>query len=195
MSVLPHLLTQDVLWVQQTRQFFRSDFLVLGHDGGVVGQLVSSGGALRRALLGNREFTLVDAHNRVLAHITDPFSWGRDTFEVVSANGAPLARLRKEFALFSRHISIALSDGTPLAVRGSLWDREFEISSPSGHSIAHATRLRRGCLQMLTGRDTYQLRFHPQVPPQHRLAILGAVLAVDLIRMKEASAAASSSST
>lgn len=195
MSDLPDLLTEDVMWIEPIRQFFRVDFVVLGQDRRILGRLLSSGGALGRAMFGNREFVLVDANDQVLAHIADPVNLWRDSFEVISPDGAVLARVRNESVLFGPRLSISLSDEPPLEISGSLWDREYEISSSSGSSLAHATRARQGCLQLLSSNDTYQLTFRPQVPPQHRLAILGAVLAVDLIRMKARAAANSNNAS
>ncbi|RRD50697.1 LURP-one-related/scramblase family protein [Arachnia propionica] len=195
MSVVPELLSHDVVHLQQQRQLWRNDFSVLDGQGREIGRVVGTDTGAGRFFLGNRNFVLVDASQQVLAHLHDPFNWGRDTFSITLPDGQPLAHLRKEFSMFRKRISLALGDGTPLEVTGSFWDRDFEISDTAGNLMARADRKRRTLSEAFLGQDRYQINLTPGLAPGPRLAILAAIIAVDLIRDKEDNAAASSSSS
>lgn len=138
---------------------------------------------------------LLDSSQQALAHLHDPFNWGRDTFSITLPDGQPLAHLRKQFSMFRKRISLALGDGTPLEVTGSFWDRDFEISDTAGNPMARADRKRRTLSEAFLGQDRYQINLTPGLAPGPRLAILAAIIAVDLIRDKEDNAAASSSAS
>lgn len=195
MGVVPELLSHDVVYLQQQRQLWRNDFSILDGQGRVIGQVVGTDTGADRFFLGNRNFVLLDSSQQVLAHLHDPFNWGRDTFSITLPDGQPVAHLRKEFSVFRKRISLALGDGTPLEVTGSFWDRVFEISDTAGNPMARADRKRRTLSEAFLGRDMYQINLTPGLPPGPRLAILAAIIAVDLIRDKEEKAAASSSAT
>ena len=76
--------------------------------------------------------------------------------------------------------------------KGSFSDRELNITSNrSGNVVAQASRERVGFAEALRGHDRYVLHV-PSLSPELRLAILGTVVALDMMRAKEEAAAASS---
>ena len=84
--------------VQQMTSWTSNDMAILGPEGETVATVVTRGSGLGRMLMGSREFDVVDGEDgRVLFHLQDPATFGRDRFQVFDALGfpPPTARARR----------------------------------------------------------------------------------------------------
>ena len=189
------LLNHDLLVVQQTRAGASPEFNIEDAQGALIG-LVSctQKSGVRQFFGGAREFDLLEADGTRLAHLSDDRKIWRDTYTLLRADGSQLATVSKQAKLFSRRITTTLTTGEELLVesKGSFSDRELNITSNrSGNVVAQASRERVGFAEALRGHDRYVLHV-PSLSPELRLAILGTVVALDMMRAKEEAAAASS---
>jgi hypothetical protein len=189
------LLNHDLLVVQQTRAGASTEFNIEDAQGALIG-LVSctQKSGVRQFFGGAREFDLLEADGTRLAHLSDDRKIWRDTYTLLRADGSQLATVSKQAKLFSRRITTTLTTGEELLVesKGSFSDRELNITSNrSGNVVAQASRERVGFAEALRGHDRYVLHV-PSLSPELRLAILGTVVALDMMRAKEEAAAASS---
>ena len=189
------LLNHDLLVVQQTRAGASTEFNIEDAQGALIG-LVSctQKSGVRQFFGGAREFDLLEADGTRLAHLSDDRKIWRDTYTLLRADGSQLATVSKQAKLFSRRITTTLTTGEELLVesKGSFSDRELNITSNrSGNVVAQASRERGGFAEALRGHDRYVLHV-PSLSPELRLAILGTVVALDMMRAKEEAAAASS---
>ncbi|AFV90692.1 hypothetical protein PACID_29270 [Acidipropionibacterium acidipropionici ATCC 4875] len=185
------LVDQNVLVLQQVRSFLTNDFDILDADGSPVATIHTEGSALSRMFRGNRELTVLEDGRPVL-RITDEVNiLSRDSYTVADGSGATLATLTKLFTFATRKIQADLADGTSLLCTGSLFGRSFTISR--GDAVAARIERRMpGVADALMGRDRYALSMDPSLPPSYRGAIIGTVIAIDLIRAKEDAASSGS---
>lgn len=194
MSRQAGLLNQDLLILQQFRGGLSLEFDILDDQGRVVGMVAGTEGGTRRFFLGPREFDVLDADGRRLAHLSDVRDFWRDTYEIVRGDGSRLATVARKVAFFSRRFSIALSTGEEFMVEGDLFSREFDVvGANDGGVVARASRERAGLAKALLGHDQYALCYPAGTSPDLRLAILGGVIALDLMRAKDARSAANNS--
>ena len=189
------LLNHDLLVVQQTRAGASTEFNIEDAQGALIGLIsCTQKSGVRQFFGGAREFDLLEADGTRLAHLSDDRKIWRDTYTLLRADGSQLATVSKQAKLFSRRITTTLTTGEELLVesKGSFSDRELNITSNrSGNVVAQASRERVGFAEALRGHDRYVLHV-PSLSPGLRLAILGTVVALDMMRAKEEAAAASS---
>ena len=189
------LLNHDLLVVQQTRAGASTEFNIEDAQGALIGLIsCTQKSGVRQFVGGAREFDLLEADGTRLAHLSDDRKIWRDTYTLLRADGSQLATVSKQAKLFSRRITTTLTTGEELLVesKGSFSDRELNITSNrSGNVVAQASRERVGFAEALRGHDRYVLHV-PSLSPELRLAILGTVVALDMMRAKEEAAAASS---
>jgi Protein of unknown function (DUF567). len=189
------LLNHDLLVVQQTRAGASTEFNIEDAQGALIGLIsCTQKSGVRQFFGGAREFDLLEADGTRLAHLSDDRKIWRDTYTLLRADGSQLATVSKQAKLFSRRITTTLTTGEELLVesKGSFSDRELNITSNrSGNVVAQASRERVGFAEALRGHDRYVLHV-PSLSPELRLAILGTVVALDMMRAKEETAAASS---
>ena len=189
------LLNHDLLVVQQTRAGASTEFNIEDAQGALIGLIsCTQKSGVRQFFGGAREFDLLEADGTRLAHLSDDRKIWRDTYTLLRADGSQLATVSKQAKLFSRRITTTLTTGEELLVesKGSFSDRELNITSNrSGNVVAQASRERVGFAEALRGHDRYVLHV-PSLSPEPRLAILGTVVALDMMRAKEEAAAASS---
>ena len=196
MSSQTGLLQQDLLILQQFRSGFSPEFDILNDQEQVVGMVGGTESGARRFFLGAREFDVLDADGRRLAHISDVRDFWRDTYEIVRGDGSMLATVTRKMGFFSRRFSIALSTGEVFMVEGDFFGREFNVVDADDEEIvAQASRERAGFAKALLGHDRYALYYPAGTSPDRRLAILGGMIALDLMRAKDASSATSYNST
>ena len=189
------LLNHDLLVVQQTRAGASTEFNIEDAQGALIGLIsCTQKSGVRQFFGGAREFDLLEADGTRLAHLSDDRKIWRDTYTLLRADGSQLATVSKQAKLFSRRITTTLTTGEELLAesKGSFSDRELNITSNrSGNVVAQASRERVGFAEALRGHDRYVLHV-PSLSPELRLAILGTVVALDMMRAKEEAAAASS---
>ncbi|MEL4358500.1 MULTISPECIES: LURP-one-related/scramblase family protein [unclassified Luteococcus] len=187
------LLEHDVLIIDQVTGFFTNDFAIHDAQGIPVGIITTGGSALSRSFLGSRQLTVVESDGRPLLTVDDVPNLGRDTFALLGPDGQRFAEVVKQFTLFSKHLTVQLAD-EKLELRGSFWEREFTVAGSQGQA-AQVSRSWPGIGAALLGRERYALGFAGELPHHLRAATVGAVLALDLIRAKESSAASAGSSS
>ena len=196
MSRQAGLLNQDLLILQQFRSGFSPEFDILDDQGRVVGMVAGTEGGARRFFLGPREFDVLDADGRRLAHISDIRDFWRDTYEIVRGDGSMLATVTRKLGFFSHRFSIELGTGEVFMVEGDFFSREFNVVDADDEEIvAQASRERAGFVKAFLGHDRYALYYPVDTSPDRRLAILGGMIALDLMRAKDASSAASYDNT
>lgn len=178
------ILTTDTLVMSQVRSFLSNDFAIDDPSGAPVGRIVTEGSTGSRMLMGTRQLAVVDGDGTLLLRVTDPPNFGFDQFEVHDGSGQLVAKIVKEFTFFKKALRIELATGPQLRLEGSVWDWEFQVTGPGGLA-ATASRRWQGVAPTLLGRERYVLGFVPQVPIPEKLGIIGAVVALDLIREKE----------
>ena len=74
-------------------------------------------------------------------------------------------------------------------MKGDVIDREFTVvNENSGETVAQVSRERTGVIEAFFGRnhDRYALHYPDSTAPDLRLAILGSMIALDLMRAKDA---------
>ena len=191
MSSQTGLLHQDLLILQQLRNGLSPEFDILDNQEQVVGMVGGTESGARRFFLGPREFDVLDADGRRLAHVSDVRDFWRDTYEIVRGDGSMLATVARKVAFFSRRFSIALSTGEEFMVEGNFFDREFNVvNANGGGAVAQVSRERAGFAKAFLGHDRYALYYPPGTSPDRRLAILGSMISLDLMRAKDARSAA-----
>ncbi len=196
MSSQTGLLHQDLLILQQFRNGLSPEFNILDDQEQVVGMVGGTESGARQFLLGPREFDVLDADGRRLAHISDVRDFWRDTYEIMRGDGSMLAIVTRKLGFFSHRFSIELSTGEVFMVEGDFFGREFNVVDAVAEEIvAQASRERAGFVKAFLGHDRYALRYPAGTSPEWRLAILGGMIALDLMRAKDASSAASYDST
>ena len=191
MSSQTGLLHQDLLILQQFRNGLSPEFNILDDQEQVVGMVGGTESGARRFFLGPREFDVLDADGSRLAHVSDVRDFWRDTYEIVRGDGSMLATVARKMAFFSHRFSIALSTGEEFMVEGNFFDREFNVvNANGGGAVAQVSRERAGFAKAFLGHDRYALYYPPGTSPDRRLAILGSMISLDLMRAKDARSAA-----
>lgn len=178
------LLTSNTLVVQQTRSFMSNDFEMQSQDGRVLGRVLTTGSTAGRLLKGNRTFDLVDDRGNLIIKIVDPFDFGLDRYELQNPDGSVFAHVQKQFSFMRKRLTIELP-GLTLELEGSLFEYDFNITV-NGHVAARVAREWGGLVAGLRGKSRYGVNFDPSAPEPVRLAILGGLVALDLIRAKDA---------
>ena len=178
------LLETDLLVMDQVRTFMANDFAVHDAAGARIGEIRTQGSALSRMFLGSRQLSVHDADGSPVVLLDDVMTFGRDRFALLDGEQQPLGEVVKEFTFFSKRLTIRLADGQALDVEGRMFDVDFRVSGPGG-AVAQVSRQWAGLAAGLLGRSRYVLSFAPGVPAPMRAAVIGAVVAIDLIRAKE----------
>ena len=182
--------------MQQFRNGLSPEFDILDDQEQVDGMVGGTESGARRFFLGPREFDVLDADGSRLAHLSDVRDFWRDTYEIVRGDGSVLATIARKMGFFSHRFSIALSTGEVFMVEGDFFGREFNMVNAADEKIvAQASRERAGFVKAFLGHDRYALYYPAGTSPDRRLAILGGMIALDLMRAKDASSATSYNST
>ncbi len=171
--------------MDQLEGWSRADFDILNTNGVVVGRIQGTDSAGARFWRGPRNFDILDGDGTLLGQVVDVYNWGRDTYEVHS--GASLvARVVRRFSWFSRRITVELASGEELLIEGNFSDREFTVvNAATMMHLARGTREHVGFTRALFGQDQYVLSFDSRCAAEDRLALLGAMLALELMRRKD----------
>lgn len=180
MSLLHH----DVLVVHQVSSFMSNDFAVCDRSGVQIGHVHTEGSTLGRLAMGSRKLAVVDGDGTLLLRLHDTVGIGRDKFQVSDGFDQPLAEVRKEISFLRTRLKVTLASGEELRLEGKPFAFEMTIHGPGGQ-VAQVSRQSTGLVGMMTGRDRYVVQFTPQVPIPLKQATLGAIIAVDLIRVKQ----------
>lgn len=176
-------LMNDVLVFQQTTNFVRNDFAIMDDQGTQVGHVETGGSTLGRMLVGSRELTVFEGPERPVIRVKDTYSFGRERMEILDAGGGHLASLVKRLTLFKTRITLDLQ-GEELELTGNIWGFEFQVNGQGG-AMAWVSREWSGVGNAFFGKSTYVLRLAEHLTAPQRLAIIGAVLSLDLIREKQ----------
>lgn len=179
----PSLLDHDTLVMQQTTGFMSNDFDILDAQGSTVGKVETTGSTGSRLFMGNRSFDVADRDGTPLLHLDDVVNVGRDTYELTYPDGSGLATVTKRITFLRTKIQISLVGGPELELRGNALDFDFQVFA--GETVA-ATVSRQwgGVSRGLLGHSRYAVALDPAAPRHVRLAIIGGLIALDLIRAK-----------
>lgn len=180
---VPALLMQDIVVMQLVDTILANDFQILDQVGNPIGSLHGTDSTLSRLFKGPREFALRDSTGTVLLTITDVLNIGFDTFQLHSPTGQLLADIRKRWSLFGTSVTISTADGGAYEIRGNVMDLDYQIYS-GGRPIAQIARHWTSLGKALRGHNRYTVAFTPGTHPRERLLVLGAISALDLIRVK-----------
>lgn len=180
------LFNHDTLIIQQVTGFVTSNFDIQTPEGHTVAQIRTEGSLGSRLLKGNRTFTVVDEFGHPVLLVRDPMNLIRDTYELNDADGTTFAHVRKRFTFFRKRMDIEPTTGGVVEMHGNFLGFEFEFQL--GDTIpARVSRTWSGAARGFLGHSTYALIFDPQAPEEIRKAIIGGMIALDLIRAKESS--------
>lgn len=188
------ILDADLLVLDQVTSFMSNDFAIRDANGAIIADIRTEGSTLARMVIGSRKLTVHDTDGTVLLRLDDVMSLGRDRFDLLDANGNRFAEIVKQFTVFRKKFTIELAGNQQLELTGNVWEREFQVQL-DGHEVARVTRTWPGLAAGILGHNRYVLQLAPGLPPAVRAAVIGAAIAIDLVRAKEQRSAASSSSS
>jgi uncharacterized protein YxjI len=174
---------QNLLMMQQVTGFMSNDFAIQDGQGRPVAHIHTQGSAASRLFRGNRTFVVVDVDGIPLFTVEDPMGLGRDRYRITEPQGGPIAELTQRFAMFRTSMRISVVDGTELRLDGSLSGFAFQLMA-GDVPVATVDRKWAGLGQALRGRSRYAVHVDPAMPELVRYAVIGGVIALDLIRDK-----------
>ncbi|MFZ2260200.1 MAG: hypothetical protein WAV52_05550 [Luteococcus japonicus] len=102
MSLLDH----DVLVIDQVTSFLRNDFQIFDAQGQPVGQILTQGSGLSRAIMGTRQLIVAEPDGTQVMVVDDVPNFGRDTFDLLGPDGNRFAEVIKQFTLFNKHLTV-----------------------------------------------------------------------------------------
>lgn len=178
------LLTDNTLVFQQVTAMMTNDFAIHDADGGVVGRIETHGSLGSLLTKGSRHFTVRDVDEQPVLVVRDPFNFVRDTFELEHPDGSALGQVKKRFAFFNQRLDTTLASGEVIELKGNLLGLDFDLRV-QGEVVAGVSRKWAGLAKGLLGRSTYALTFEPDTPVEIRKAIIGTMIALDLVRHKD----------
>ena len=184
MSSTNALTQTNLLVMQQVTGFLSNDFALEDSEGRAVAYGHTRGSAASRFFGGNRSFEITDLSGTPLFQVHDPMTLGRDRYRVTGPGGEPLAELVQRIAFFRTSVAVSVVDGTELQLDGSLSGFSFRLMAGET-SVATVDRQWAGLGKALLGRSRYGLSLDPGMPELVRCAVIGSVIALDLIRDKQ----------
>lgn len=174
---------QNLLVMQQVTGFLSNDFAIEDEHGQALAQGRTLGSAASRFFGGSRRLEILGLDGTVLFEVQDPRTFGRDRYRVTGPAGEPIAEIVQRIAFFRTSVQISVVDGTVLRLDGSL--SGFSFSLMAGDSaVATVDRQWAGLGKALMGRSRYAVSLDPAMPEVVRHAVIGSVIALDLIRDK-----------
>lgn len=178
------LLTAHTLLFQQVTAMMSNDFAIQDGEGEVAGYVHTHGSLGSLLAKGSRHFTITDADDQPVLMVRDPLNFVRDTFVLENPDGTEFGQVRKRFTFFNQRLDINLATGETIELKGNLLGLDFDLTM-QGSVMARVSRKWAGLAKGLLGRSTYALIFKPETSPELRKAIIGAMIALDLVRRKE----------
>lgn len=170
--------------MQQVSNVLGNNFQIQDQHERPVGLITTTGSLGSRLVMGSRSLQVTEIDGSPVLSITDPVDLFRDTYELVDADGQPLAHLRRRFRFLRTQVDMHLADGTAVELHGNVGSLNYEFRF--GDRIpARVSRQWGGLSRALLGRSRYLLSFEPDVPPWLRTTIIGGVVALDLMRAKD----------
>lgn len=181
------LLQNDVLILDQVTSFLSNDFAISDAQGRQIGHIHTEGSGLSRIFMGNRRFTVMDASGQPVVLLDDVVSLGRDRMNIMTPDGGRLAELVRKVTFFRPKFSLNLADGTEMQIDGNFMQREYTLQTEQMGQIARISRSYQSFTKAFLGHERYSLEIAGFVEPWLRATIIGAVIAVDLCRLKDQS--------
>ncbi|MGV0439486.1 LURP-one-related/scramblase family protein [Corynebacterium mastitidis] len=186
-SPSPSLLSRDHLVMQQVTGLMSNDFDTLDPQENPAGRVLTSGSLMGRMMMGHRSLTVAEPDGTPLVNLTDTVNLLRETMELTRPDGTALAHLRQRWSFFRTRVDMHLADGRTVELTGNPWDYDYQFVV-EGAEVARVTRSWGGLGRALLGHSRYNLVFAPGVPQEVHAAVLGGVVALDLIRAKRRTA-------
>lgn len=183
MSTANALVRTDLPVMQQITGFLSNDFALEDSEGQAVAHGHTRGSAASRMFRGHREFEITDLSGTPLFHVHDPMSAGQDRYRVTDPQG-PIAELVQRIAVFRTSVQISVVDGTELRLDGSLSGLTFRLMAGET-SVATVDHQWAGLGKALLARSRYAVKLDPCMPEVVRYAVIGSVIALDLICDKQ----------
>ena len=181
---------RDLLVMQQIRPSISDEFTIEDADGNIVGNIISTDSTQPRSSKSPCKFDVVDADGSVVIHVSVMQNFGRDAYSVNHPDGALLAGVKERYACFVREMSIEPVDEAPMTLHGSFLDRQFKVKSADGDAlVASSAHEKPGHTIGPAGRGRYALTFETGASEIQRLAVLGGMVALDLMDQKAAASA------
>ena len=166
--------------LQQLRAVTRSDFHFLDAAGAPIATVT---GGNHSFFMGTRELYVSDVTGPVF-HLTDPVDFMLDTFEFFAPNGQPLGRVKQRMAVMNQAFDVEVFDGSRLHLERRAFSHDITFTLGQ-FVVGRAAQQWAGFTSFMLGRDQYGLQYDPGAPPHHRIAMLAALLALDLHDAKQ----------
>lgn len=179
----PSLLHSDHLIMQQVTNWMSNDFDIVNTEDQPVGRVLTSGSLVGRMMMGSRELLVTETDETPVLRLSDSMNFLRDTMRLSYPDGTPLAHLRQRLSFFRSRVDMHLDDGRVVELHGSIWDYNYQFEA-DGQEAARVTRQWGGIGRALMGHSRYRLGFAPDATEEIRAAVLGGVIALDLMREK-----------
>lgn len=177
------ILTHDTLVFQQTKNFSKNDFAIMDAQGQQVAHVETGGSTMGRMFMGARELTVFDGPGNPFVRVNDTVTFGRDRMEILDVDGTKIAGLVKRLAFFKTRVTLDLA-GEEIDLHGNIFGFEFEVVGQHG-VLATVARQWSGIGNAFVGMSTYTVQLAPNLTETQRKAVIGAMLALDLIREKQ----------
>lgn len=182
MEATPVLLTHDQLLVRQTVSIATPAFAIHAPDETLLGAVETVSSDAKILTLGPRDFE-IRCGDEVLAYLVDPLSAFLDHYEILWPDGRPLAVVEQQWKLFGTRVDVAVEGGVRLRIDGAPMSFDFDVLL--GERIVGSVRRDMPTIGKWVMRlDEYTVGFEPDVPPVYRLAVLGAIVAIDRVLAK-----------
>lgn len=184
MSSANALEATDLLVMQQVTGFLSNDFALEDSEGRPVAYGHTRGSAASRIFGGSRQLEITALDGTPLFSVQDPMTWGRDRYRVTDPQGGPIADLVQRMTFLRTSVQVSVVDGTELVLDGNLRGMDFQLTA-GGTAVATVNRKWAGLGQAVLGRSRYALSLDPGMPGLVRYAVIGSVIALDLMRAKQ----------
>lgn len=176
-------LANDVLVFQQTKNLTKNDFSIMDEHGDQLARVETGGSALGRIFMGARDLTVLEGADRPVLRVKDTVTFGRDRMEILDAGGDRIATLVKRISLLKTRITLEMH-GEEVDLEGDILGFEFQVNGSSG-VMGTVSREWSGLGNAFMGMSTYSLQLAEHLTTPQRHALLGSVIALDLIREKQ----------
>ncbi|ALA68468.1 LURP-one-related/scramblase family protein [Corynebacterium lactis] len=183
------LLENNTLVIRQTRTFLRDDFFIFDTHGRKIATIVESGSELKKLLGFSRRFHVAEIDEagsirEPLFQVSDPYDFFGDTFEISSCpDGGHLASVRRKLISLTARLTLTVEGLGNVDIDGGFMAFDFTLRAGS-REIARIDKKWNGLAKEFFGKQIYALHLSPQLDSRQRMAVIGSVLTIDLVKSK-----------